>query len=80
MGLQCHNLHQYIQNPQTLFLNIFDLPDHSEGDQKLCKLVLNNFCGPKDSKKVYYVGLEYEVSLINMVGPSQSTVRGFVLN
>ena len=53
MGLQCHNLHQYTQNPPKLlfFLDTFDLPDHYGGDQKLCKLYLNNFCDPKDSKK-----------------------------
>ena len=77
MGLQCHNLHQYTQNPPKLFLDTFDLPGHSEGDQKLCKLFLNNFCGPKDSKKVSYMGLQCQLSLINMVGPSQPTVPWF---
>ena len=32
---------------QTLFLDILELPDHPEGDQKLWKLLLNNLCGPK---------------------------------
>ena len=60
---------------QNLFKDSFDLPKHSEGDQKLCKLFLNNFCGPKDSKNVSYAGLQWQFSLINMVGPSQPLWR-----
>ena len=56
MGLQCQNLYQYIQSPLTI-LYILNLPDHSEGDQKFCKLFINNFCGAKYSNNVFYVGL-----------------------
>ena len=62
------------KSSKTLFLDIFYLPDHPEGDQKFCKQFINNFCYPKDSKKVSYVGLQCQLSLINMVGPSQPTV------
>ena len=34
MGLQCHNLYQYTQNPPKLYsVDTFNLPDHSAGDQ-----------------------------------------------
>ena len=43
------------KSSKTLFLDIFDLPDHPEGDQKLCKQFLNNFCGPRIPKR-YHIG------------------------
>ena len=68
----CINTPKILQN---FLLDTFDLPDHSEGDQKLCKLFLDIFYGPKNSKKVSYVELLCHLSLINMVGPSQPTVQ-----